>query len=177
MRRVVMTAALVTLITGCGATSNRAESVAEQLMEMWRTGNTTALETIAATDVVYDDVPNGQRFEGLEGVRQYISHVHAWASDIEIEITSLRSSANAAAVEWVMRGIQDRPIPGRVPIATLRRFRLNGVTLVELREGRIARAADYLDVLGFVVQLGGRVELPGGVVLQSGEEASPPAGT
>jgi len=172
-----MTAALITLITGCRAASNRSELVTERLMDMWRTGNTSALDAIAATDVVYDDVPNGRRYEGREGVREYIGHVHAWAGDIEIEITSLRGEANAAVAEWVMRGIQDRPIPGRVPIATGRRFRLNGVTLVELRDGKIARAADYLDVLGFVVQLGGRVELPGGVVIQSVEEPSPPAGT
>jgi steroid delta-isomerase-like uncharacterized protein len=177
MRRVVTTAALITLIAGCGATSNRAEVMAAQLMEMWRTGNTSTLETIAATDVVYDDVPNGQRFEGREGVRQYIGHVHAWASEIEIEITSLRGDENEASAEWIMRGIQDRPIPGRVPIATHRHFRLNGVTLVELRDGKIARAADYLDALGFVVQLGGRVELPGGGIIQSGAEAPPQAGT
>lgn len=170
MRRVVTTAALIMLIAGCRATSNRAEVMAERLMEMWRTGNTSALEAIAATDVVYDDVPNGQRFEGREGVRRYIGHVHSWASDIEIEITSLRGDANTAVAEWIMQGVQDRPIPGRVPIATRRSFRLNGVTLVELRDGKIARAADYLDVLGFVVQLGGRVELPGGTVIQSGEE-------
>ena len=147
--------------------------MAERLMEMWRTGNTSALEAIAATDVVYDDVPNGQRYEGREGVRQYVGHVHAWASDIEIEITSLRGDANTAVAEWIMQGVQDRPIPGRVPIATRRRFRLNGVTLVEPRDGKIARAADYLDVLGFVVQLGGRVELPGGAVIQSGEKGPP----
>ena len=177
MRMVVTTATLIALIAGCRADSNRAQSLAAQLMEMWRTGNTSALEAISTPDVVYDDVPNAQRFEGPEGVRQYIGHVHAWASDIEIEITSLRGDAHTAIAEWVMFGMQDRPIPGRVPIATRRPFRLQGVTLVELRDGRIARAADYLDVLGFVVQLGGRVELPGGVVIKSDEAAPPQAGT
>ncbi|MBM4093897.1 MAG: hypothetical protein FJ276_31500 [Planctomycetes bacterium] len=71
-----------------------------------------------------------------------------------------------------MRGVQDRPIPGRVPVATNRPFELKGVTVVELRDGRIARAADYIDVLGFVVQLGSRIELPGGVVIPSGGEAA-----
>jgi len=146
-------------------------------MEMWETGNTAALGEITTEDVVYDEMPNGQRFEGRDGVRQYIGHVHAWASDVEIKATSLRGDANVAVAEWAMRGIQDRPIPGRVPIATRRSFRLNGATLVELQEGRIARAADYLDVLGSVVQLGARVELPGGMVIQSGKDSSHQVGT
>jgi hypothetical protein len=46
--------------------------------------------------------------------------------------------------------------------------------VVELRDGRIARAADYIDVLGFVVQLVGRVELPGGVAIPPRESAAQP---
>jgi steroid delta-isomerase-like uncharacterized protein len=139
--------------------------LARRLMDMWESGDTAALDEITTDDVVYDDVPNTQRFEGREGVRRYIKHVHAWAGHIEIEVTAVHGGEKAALAEWIMRGVQDRPIPGRVPVATNRRFELKGATLVELREGKIARAADYLDVLGLVVQLGGRVELPGGAVI------------
>lgn len=128
-------------------------------------GDTATLDEITAPDVVYDDVPNGQRFEGREGVRRYIRHVHAWASQINIKVTRVHGSANTAVAEWVMSGVQDRPIPGRVPVATKRTFELKGVTLIEVRDGRITRAADYMDVLGFILQLGGRVELPGGIVI------------
>jgi hypothetical protein len=69
-----------------------------------------------------------------------------------------------------MRGVQDRPIAGRVPVATGRSFAIRGATLIEMKDGRIRRAADYIDVLGFVLQLGARVELPGGVVLGGNEQ-------
>jgi hypothetical protein len=42
---------------------------------------------------------------------------------------------------------------------------LNGVTIIEMDGGRIRRAADYIDVLPLVLQLGGKAELPGGVVM------------
>ncbi|KAB2840985.1 MAG: nuclear transport factor 2 family protein, partial [Burkholderiales bacterium] len=115
---------------------------------------------------------NRYRFEGREGVKRYVTHVHAWAAELTIEVKRVHAGQQVAVAEWVLRAVQARPIPGRVPVATGQRFELAGLTLIELREGRIARAADYLDVLGFVLALGARVELPGGVVLPA--TAAPP---
>lgn len=140
---------------------------AQQLMKMWESGNTAQLEEITNADVIYDDVPNGERFEGREGVRRYIEHVHGWAGQVQIEVTAIHGGADSVVAEWVMRGVQERPIPGRVLVVTNRKFQLKGATIVELQEGKIARVADYIDVLAFVIQLGGRVELPGGIVIHT----------
>lgn len=173
MKAVLIILAFPMLLAGCNATSGDAEHRVRQLMTAWETGDTRALADIASSDVIYDDVPNGQRYEGLAGVRQYIGHVHSWAKDVRITISSVHSGRNAAFAEWVMRGVQDRPISGHVLVATNRPFELRGATLVELRDGRISRAADYLDVLGFVVQLGARVELPGGVIIGESRQPAP----
>lgn len=165
MKAIFTILALPMLLAGCSGSSGDAEHRVRQLMTAWETGDTGPLADIVRPDVVYDDVPNGQHYEGLEGMRQYIGHVHAWAKDIKITISSVHGAGNSAFAEWVMQGVQDRPISGHVLVATNRPFELHGATLVELRDGRISRAADYLDVLGFVVQLGARVELPGGVVI------------
>lgn len=53
-------------------------------------------------------------------------------------------------------------------------FELKAAAVVELRDGRIARAADYIDVVGFVVQHGAQVELPGGVIIPPHGEAAQP---
>lgn len=162
---VILLAALAAGCAGRSAAPDDSIRLARALMTIWESGDTSTLDDITTPDVVYDDVPNGTRFEGRDGVRRYVGHVHAWASDVEIEITRVHGGPHGAVAEWVMRGVQSRPIPGRVPEATNRRFALNGATLIELTDGQIARAADYIDVLGFVLQLGARVELPGGVVL------------
>ncbi len=172
MKAIPVIMVLATAVLGCNPAPDLAVQRARQLMAIWESGDTGTLADIAAADVVYDDVPNGVRFEGLEGVRRYVGHVHSWASDVTITVTAVHGGPDAAVAEWVMRGVQDRPIPGRVPVATGRTFELPGATLVEVRDGRIVRAADYIDVLGFVVQLGSRVELPGGVVIEP-EERTP----
>ena len=43
---------------------------------------------------------------------------------------------------------------------------MNGVTIIEMEGGRIIRAADYVDTLPMMLQLGGRVEMPGGGVIE-----------
>ena len=55
----------------------------------------------------------------------------------------------------------------RVPVATGREVVLNGVTIIEIEDGRIIRAADYTDTTPLMLQLGGRIELPGGVVIEA----------
>ena len=172
MRSFLTIATLASLLAGCAQPAELPERRVRELMEIWETGEVERLDDIVAPAVVYDDVPNGERFSGLEGVRRYVGHVHSWAGQVEITISEVHSGEDTAIAEWVMRGIQDRPIPGRVPVATNRPFRLQGVTLVEIHDGRITRAADYIDVLGFVVQLGGRVELPGGVVIPPDSSAA-----
>jgi len=164
MRSFLTIAALTIVLAGCAAGPD-AEQRVRQLMQIWETGDAASLDEIATPDVVYDDVPNGERFQGRDGVRRYVEHVHRWAGEIQITISAVHSGPAVAVAEWIMRGVQDRPIPGRVPVATNHPFELKGVTLIELRDGRIARAADYIDVLGFVLQLGARVELPGGAVI------------
>lgn len=42
---------------------------------------------------------------------------------------------------------------------------LSGVTIIEMEGGRIMRAADYTDTQPLLLQLGARIELPGGGLL------------
>jgi len=80
-------------------------------------------------------------------------------------VRKVNVSENMGYVEWTFTAVQSNPIEGRVPIATNRDIILNGVTLAEFKDGKIQNAADYMDVLGFVIQLGSKVELPGGVII------------
>lgn len=146
-----------------------ASTLLTQLMRVWDSGDVSLLDSIVDTNAIYDDIPNHHTFEGLDGFKQYVGHVHSWASDITMEVHLSIGDQNHAYAEWTMTGIQSSPIPGRVPEATNRPFSIRGLTLVESEPGKITRAADYLDVLGFVIQLGSKVELPGGVVIQGKE--------
>lgn len=165
MTRGFLTLALLAPL-GCAAPSRPdAPQRARELMAVWQSGDTTALDTLLADSATYDDFPNATRYHGRTEIGAYVAHVHSWASDVRIDIARVQGSRSFAVVEWVMHAVQDRPIGRRVPIATHRPIELHGATIVEVRGGRIIRAADYMDVLGFVLQLGATVTLPGGTTL------------
>ena len=136
-----------------------------RLMDVWESGKQESLAEFVDSSAVYDDIPNNHRFEGIEGFENYVGHVHNWASEISITIQETGGSTERAYAEWTMHAKQSKPIEGRIPIATDSTFTLKGLTLVEVENGKIIRAADYIDVLGFILQLGSTVELPGGVVI------------
>jgi len=134
-------------------------------MAVWESGDVSNLGALFHADAVYVDKPNARELNGLAEIAAYVEHVHSWAGDVEIEVTGIRGGDSFAVAEWVMSGVQDRPINGMVPVATNRQFRIHGLTMVEVSEGKAVRAVDYIQVVPLMLQLGGRIELPGGVVL------------
>jgi ketosteroid isomerase-like protein len=144
------------------AESPSAEVLLRTLMDTWQSGDTSGLKAILHKDIVYEDVPNEHVFSGRAEVAGYIEHVHSWAADLRIEVRSIESNSKMAVGEWTMIARQGQPIGARIRVATNRRARLRGVTLVRVSGGRIIHATDYLDALTLMRQLGGQVDLPGG---------------
>jgi len=145
---------------------NENELTARTFVSLWESGETEDLAHLFYGDAVYDDFPNEAQYRGLEEIAGYVTHVHDWADAVSMSISEVHVSESGAVVEWSFSAVQDRPIGTRVPVATGRDVLLNGVTILEIDGGRIRRAADYIDVLSFVLQLGAEVRLPGGTVLK-----------
>ena len=80
-------------------------------------------------------------------------------------------TSSGAVIEWVFSAIQARPM-GAVSVGTGAEVVTNGVTVIEFQGDRIIRAADYADTAPMMLQLGGRIELPGGEVLEMEEAPS-----
>lgn len=142
------------------------EIAARTLMTLWGSGDVAALTGLFHPDAVYDDYPNQTQYRGIEEIAGYVNHVHDWATAVDMAVLAVHASERGATVEWVFSAIQDRPIGSRVPVATGREVVLNGATILEMDGGRIRRAADYIDVLALVLQLGGAAHMPGGSVIK-----------
>ena len=68
-------------------------------------------------------------------------------------------------IEWTFTAKQTGPIRRKVPIATNKEIQINSVIIIVTKGNLIIKTTDYLDALGFVIQLGSKVELPGGVII------------
>jgi len=172
MRKRTFILALAFVLGGCAGGSGpspaeaRNEIVIRTLLSVWESGDTDALLELFQPDAAYDDFPNQVQYHGIDEIVGYVSSVHTWGTAVAMNVIQVHATEDGATAEWVLSAIQEGPIGDMVPVATGREVVLNGVTLIETEGGRIRRAADYMDVLPFVLQLGGEVTMPGGGVIR-----------
>ncbi len=148
-----------------GARSYPSELALRSLIAAVESADTALILDIFSPQATYDDFANQQSYEGLEEIVGYVTSMHEWGSDVYMNLGAVHAGEGSATGEWVFSAVQSRPMGSRLPIATGREVVLNGVTIVEIEGDRIIRAADYLDNLPLWLQLGAKLELPGGGVI------------
>jgi len=184
-------AVLVTILAATAGCSSRTagpsqveaenEIAMRTLVDMMSSADAQDVASLFHPDAVYDDFANQRQYRGLEEIAGYIQGGSRWATAVSFDIIELHVSDAGAVAEWVFTGIHDQPIGSFLPVVTGREVVLNGVTIIEVEAGRIRRAADYVDGLPMVLQLGGEVHMPGGGILKldlprdPGEDAPPEA--
>ena len=155
---------------GCGPTEEQAvtqnELIVRTLIDAVQIADTTTIVELFWPEAVYDDYASQLQHRGIEEIVGYLTSVHDWADDVYMNVGQVHVSGAGAVAEWVFAGVQARPMGELVPIVTGLEVTTNGVTIVEIEDGRIRRAADYMDTTPMLLQLGGRVELPGEGVME-----------
>jgi steroid delta-isomerase-like uncharacterized protein len=149
--------------------------LAESLLDAQQRADTAAILELFWPDAVYDDYANQHQHRGIEEILAYVTSAHAWADDVYFSVEAVHASDRGAVVEWLFAGVQARPVGDWAPVVTGRDVVLRGVTILEIEGGRIGRAADYLDTAPLALQLGGRIEMPGGRAIEWQEGAPVPA--
>lgn len=158
-------------VTACAAPADdplarQSELTARTLMAAWESADTATIEELFWPQATYDDFPNQTTYQGVDEIVGYVTSPHAWGDDVLMSVGEVHASSNGAVAEWVFSAIQARPMGDVVPVATGNEVVMNGVTIIEIERGRIIRAADYADATPMWLQLGGRIEIPGGGVIE-----------
>ena len=167
------------LLTGCARQSEsekrriqEAELTARSLMTAWQRADPELIEDLFWPDATYDDFPNQHTYQGIQEIVGYVQAMHAWADNVFTNVGRVHVTTNGAVVEWGFSAIQARPM-GAVRVGTGAEVVTNGVTIIEFRGDRIIRAADYADTTPMMLQVGGRIELPGGTVMEIDQTRTP----
>ena len=144
----------------------RAETAARSLMAAFETADTALIEDLFWPQATYDDFPNQHTYRGVAEIVGYVTGVHRWADDVFMNVGRVHVTEDGAVVEWLFSAVQARPMGDELSVGTGREVVLNGVTVLEMDGDRIVRAADYTDTGAMLLQLGGRVEMPDGTVIE-----------
>ncbi len=129
--------------------------IVKQYLAAWNAHDSEALLALFADDCVYEDVALGRLEQGKEHVRSLIESVFVDLADFRMEVKSAFGAGDWGATEWTMTGTF---VHSSVPAlaATGQSFAVRGATVLELRNGKIRRNSDYLDVPAFLRQTGAR---------------------
>jgi hypothetical protein len=143
------------------------ELTAHLLISDFESGDVSNLAGIFAPDAVYDEFSGSREYQGLQEISGYVGSLQSWADGIVMSIDEMQVWNTGVVIEWSFSAVQNRPIPGLVPTATGHEVVLNGVTVLEIANHHVIRAADYMDDLTMMLQLGGEMHMPGGTILKN----------
>ena len=160
----------VLCLAACAPSEDQAAAQGQYLLQSLvfarQMADTVLIQEIFTPDAIYEDYPNQIEYQGIQEIIDYLASVHEWGDDIYLNLGSVQTGPSGAVGEWLFAAVQSRPIPDLITTGTDREVVLNGVTVIEIVGGRIARAADYSDRASLMLQLGGRIELPDGTVIE-----------
>lgn len=118
----------------------------------WNSHDTEKLVSLFTDDCVYEELGIGVIKRGKEELRAFINGFFANFPDVNFEPKSSFISGNWYCAEWVWTGTYKGNAPG-LP-ATGKKVSIRGVSVGELKEGKIKRNSDYYNRMDFFQQLG-----------------------
>ena len=157
-----------------GLTSYLLESHANHTHEQLRdlTIQKTGIEGLFHPTAVYDDFTSGVTYRDLPEIAAFMEAFHTADGAVFLDVISYHAGEGIAAAEWVLEGSRQGPSGVSGDSLVVRRFRVDGLTLIEVQGGLIVRAADYGDPIPLVLAEGGAVVLPEGDTLRAGAESA-----
>ncbi len=148
------------LILLCGLTTlaqaaDDAKAIVDGYMAAWNAHDADQAATFLAEDAVYFDATVGTPQNGKSAARDNVIKVFVGAvPDLKWEMTSAPIvSADGIAFQWKFSGTNSGDWSAETK-ATGKPLSFEGVSLIRIKDGKIAYQGDYYDALGFNKQLG-----------------------
>ena len=155
MKRVLTAVAMITWMVLAPAawpqvkpTSDRDAAVAEKWIAAWNSHNPDKMLPVFTDDVFYEDVAYGEVSHGHAEFRKFAASEFEAVPDLELKL--VRAS--------VQNG--HAPLNGRLAVPTRgstkreKKFTVRGVSVIDVRDGKIARSLDFYDSATIMRQVG-----------------------
>lgn len=124
----------------------------DDYLAAWDSHDGQRITSFMAPDVTYTDVALGETHSGTAAVSAWIdTMVEEFSTDYSFETVFAFSTDSVYAVEWVLKGTNDR---GKLFAATGKPFAIHGASVGELENGLIKRNTDYWSLGEFLMQVG-----------------------
>jgi len=122
--------------------------VAEQLFAGWNSGDPDKVAAAFSEDGVYEDVTAGHVSRGRAEVRTWAAGAFEVFANFKMEVVSSSFHDGSGVVEWIWSAT-DKGLN-----KTGKNFSVRGVSIVEIRKGKILRYKEFYDWATAMKQLG-----------------------
>jgi steroid delta-isomerase-like uncharacterized protein len=131
-------------------------------LDAWNSHDPEKVLACMTDDVVFDDKGLGERLEGTVEVRAMLEALtETMSSDYRLDWGDLVVGTDDLwAGEWTMWGTNDREDKTRGLPNTGRAFRIQGLSIGRLRNGKVAEEHLYWNMVDYLTQVGLMPEAP-----------------
>ena len=124
------------------------EKIINQLFSAWNSRDPDRLANLFSEDAVYEDVSAGQKNQGRNEVRKWAAGAFADIDSFKLELVSSFAHNGRGVAEWVWSGT-DKGV-----LKTGKSFSVRGVSIIEIRKGKVSNYKEYYDFAAVMRQLG-----------------------
>jgi steroid delta-isomerase-like uncharacterized protein len=128
--------------------AEKEKGIIEQMFAGWNSRDADKVTSAFSEDAVYEDVTAGHINNGRAEVRKWAAGAFEVFENFRMEIVSSSFHNGSGVVEWVWSGT-DKGIH-----KTGKNFSVRGVSIVEIRKGKIFRYKEFYDWATAMKQLG-----------------------
>lgn len=130
------------------AASDGDAAIAEKWIAAWNSRSPDKMIPLFTDDIFYEDVAFGEVSHGAAELRKFFASEFEGVPDLELKLVGASVHNGHGTVEWVFSGT-DRGI-----YKTGKKFRVRGVSVIDLRDGKISRNLDFYDSATIMRQVG-----------------------
>jgi len=153
--RRILTVVLAVLVlqaialSGQGKSSgNRNAAVAEQWIAAWNSHNPDKMLPLFTDDLVYEDVAFGEVSHGKNELFKFVADEYDGVPDLELKLVRAEFHGGHGTIEWTFSGTD------KAVFKTGKKFSVRGVSVIDLRNGKISRNLDFYDSATIMRQVG-----------------------
>jgi steroid delta-isomerase-like uncharacterized protein len=128
--------------------SDTGAAVAERWIAGWNSHNPDKMLPLFTDDILYEDVAFGEVSHGKAEVRKFILSEIEGVPDLQLKLVRADIRDGHGTIEWTFSGT-DKDV-----FKTGKKFSVRGVSVVEMRDGKISRNLDFYDAATIMRQVG-----------------------
>jgi steroid delta-isomerase-like uncharacterized protein len=123
-------------------------ALAEKWIAAWNSHNPDKMLPLFTDDIFYEDVAFGEASHGAAELRKFFVSEFEGVPDLDLKLVRADIHNGHGTIEWTFSGT-DKAI-----YKTGKKFSVRGVSVIDLRDGKISRNLDFYDSATLMRQVG-----------------------